>query len=102
MSPSLPPFGSGPQSASTSLHTISNPVPRVLLIVVLLIVVSLSAIRPLPSCRSHRARPDNSLHRRALAQQTDPYPPSGNGAKGPAGAVAAGQAKQQREGKWAQ
>ena len=44
-------------------------VPRILLI-----VVSLSAIRPLSSCRFYRARRDDGLHRRALAQQTDPYP----------------------------
>src|SRR5882724_13019437 len=69
--------------------------------------------QPGPTCFAHRPlSPYETLlsgsqglaafDQRARAQQADPDPQSRNGAEGPAGAVAAGQAEQQSEREWAQ
>src|SRR5215467_6018270 len=88
-------LNSASNSASTSVHTISNPVPRVLLI-----VVSSSAEDRSSGC--FRGQDFAGLDRRARAQQPDPDPQGWNGAQCPAGTVAAGQAEQQREREGAQ
>src|SRR6516164_7853266 len=90
-------LNSASNSVSMSLHTISNPVPRVLPVPVLLIAVSSSCERRSPG--RLRGQGFTLFDRRALAQQSDPDPQSRNGTEGPAGAVAASQAEQQRKGK---